>query len=66
MFSTIVSYVAFGLTSLFMMFFLYESTRSLTETEKLMVKLGATFTVQWRNFFIALSIWIASGIYLWG
>jgi len=66
MFSTIVSYAAFVLTSIFMLFFFYDATRDLTEQEKLLIKLGAKITIRWSNFFVALAIWFSSGVYLWG
>lgn len=66
MFSTIVAVIAFGLTSLMLLVWFYdEFIRQKSPLELALIKYDKR-TINWLNVWIAIGVWIGSGVYLWG
>lgn len=66
MFSTIVAGVAFVITTLVLLFWVYdEFIRQKSPLELTLIAHGER-TINWLNVWIVIGVWIGSGVYLWG
>lgn len=66
MFSTIVAGVAFVITTLVLLFWVYdEFIRQKSSLELTLIAHGKC-TINWLNVWIMIGVWIGSGVYLWG
>ena len=66
MFSTIVASTAFVLTSLILLFWIYdEFIRQKSSLELALIAYNKR-TINWLNVWIVIGVWIGSGVYLWG
>lgn len=71
MFSTIVAYGVFILTSLVFLFLIVDALIPKSELEKTLNKLnaaqnGRSTRLDWRKVGVIFAMWFASGYYLWG
>ena len=66
MFSTIVAGVAFVITTLVLLFWIYdEFIREKSEIELVLARYNKR-EINWLNVWIVIGVWIGSGVYLWG
>jgi hypothetical protein len=71
MFSNMVAWTVFGLTSLFMLVIVYDSLRTKSDIEVLAEKLKEIQTGRrqvysfWRVL-VLFAVWVAAGVYIWG
>ncbi len=66
MFSTIVAGVAFVITTLVLLFWVYdEFIRQKSPLELTLIAHGNR-NINWLNVWIVIGVWIGSGVYLWG
>ena len=66
MFSTIVAGVAFVITTLVLLLWVYgEFIRQKSSLELTLIAHGKR-TINWLNVWIVIGVWIGSGVYLWG
>ena len=66
MFSTIVAGVAFVITTLVLLLWVYdEFIRQKSSLELTLIAHGKR-TINWLNVWIVIVVWIGSGVYLWG
>jgi len=64
MFSKFIGIVSFGITSLIMLWWIWDLTHP-TELEQRLRSAGV-FQIQWRTVLTVLAIWCASGVFIWG
>ena len=66
MFSTIVAAIAFALTTIILLFWIYdEFIREKSEIELVLARYNKR-EINWLNVWIVIGLWIGSGVYLWG
>lgn len=66
MFSTIVAGVVFVITTLILLFWVYdEFIRQKSPFELALIAHGKC-TINWLNVWIVIGVWIGSSVYLWG
>ena len=66
MFSTIVAAIVFVLTTIILLFWIYdEFIREKSEIELVLARYNK-HEINWLNVWIVIGLWIGSGVYLWG
>lgn len=66
MFSTIICVIVFLLTTLVLLFWVYdEFIREKSEIELILACYGKR-EINWLNVWIVIGLWFVSGVYLWG
>lgn len=66
MFSTIVAAIVFVLTTIILLFWVYdEFIRQKSSLELALIAHGKR-NINWLNVWIVIGLWIGSGVYLWG
>lgn len=66
MFSTIVAAIVFVLTTIILLFWIYdEFIREKSEIELVLARYNKR-EINWLNVWIVIGLWIGSGVYLWG
>ena len=66
MFSTIVAAIVFVLASLLLLFWFYDEFIRHKSSLELALRAYDKITINWLNVWIAVGVWIGSGVYLWG
>ena len=66
MFSTIIAAIVFVLTTIILLFWIYdEFIREKSEIELVLARYNKR-EINWLNVWIVIGLWIGSGVYLWG
>lgn len=66
MFSTIIAAIVFVLTTIILLFWIYdEFIREKSEIELVLAHYNKR-EINWLNVWIVIGLWIGSGVYLWG
>ena len=71
MFSTILTYGTFTVTTLLFLALIIDALIPKTDAQKALERLeryvsGKTTVLDWRKIFVLFVLWAASGIYIWG
>ena len=66
MFSTIVAGVAFVITTLVLLFWVYDEFIRQKSSLELALIAHNKRKINWLNVWIVIGVWIGSGVYLWG
>lgn len=71
MFSTILSYGTFTVTTLLFLALIIDTVIPKTDTQQALERLesytsGKKKVTDWRKVFVLFALWVASGIYIWG
>ena len=66
MFSAIIAAIVFVLTTIILLFWIYdEFIREKSEIELVLARYNKR-EINWLNVWIVIGAWIGSGVYLWG
>lgn len=66
MFSAIIAAIVFVLTTIILLFWIYdEFIREKSEIELVLARYNKR-EINWLNVWIVIGLWIGSGVYLWG